>query len=169
MLTACGSEPTQRIIKVDDSLSDGGEFIVSCSSCSSRRGGLEPVQHPGHGGDRAEQADERPGLRGHPEAAHLRRWPRAEGHHAATPETLAGRDPEETGCCSREEEGVWSAGVSHKSGQQQSTDCSCLIEESQLSQQLSEATLTMLQAKRQHQRWFHTTMKETCMSVQRQS
>lgn len=60
-------------------------------------------------------------------------------------------------------------GVSHKSGQQQSTDCSCLIEESQLSQQLSEATLTMLQAKRQHQRWFHTTMKETWMSVQRQS
>lgn len=77
-------------------------------SSRSRRGGLEPVQHPRHGGDRAEQAGEWPGLRSHPEAAHLRRRPRAEGDHAASPETLAGRDPEETGCRPGEEEGVWS-------------------------------------------------------------
>lgn len=78
-----------------------------CSSCSGR-GGLEPVQHPRHGGDRAEQASERPGLRGHLEAAHLRRRPRAEGDHAASPEALAGRDPEEAGRRSGEEEGEWS-------------------------------------------------------------
>lgn len=81
--------------------------VISCSRVLLliRRGGLEPLQHPGHGGDRAEQAGERPGLRGHPEAAHLRRRPRAQGHHAASPEAVAGGDPEETGRRPGETEG----------------------------------------------------------------
>ncbi|RVE74920.1 hypothetical protein OJAV_G00026960 [Oryzias javanicus] len=78
-------------------------------------GGPQPLQHPRHGGDRAQQEGQRPGLRGHPEAAHLRRRPRAEGHHAATPKAVAGGDPEETGRRSGEEE-VSGGGASETPG-----------------------------------------------------
>ncbi|KAG7483015.1 hypothetical protein JOB18_036518 [Solea senegalensis] len=43
----------------------------SHSRQGSRRGGPKPVQHPRHGGDRAEQTDERSGIRSYPEAAHV--------------------------------------------------------------------------------------------------
>lgn len=83
-----------------------GYLMVSCYSCSWH-GGLELVQHPGHGGDWVEQAGERPGFRGHPETTHLWRWPRAEGNHTTSTKTITGRDSEETKCCWGEEEGVW--------------------------------------------------------------
>lgn len=79
------------------SVQSGSGLLTWSCSAHSWRGGPEPVQHPGHGGDRAEQAGERPGLRGDPEAPQLRRGPRAEGHHAAAPQAVAAGDPEEAG------------------------------------------------------------------------
>lgn len=77
------------------------DLLFSCSW----HGGLEPVQHPGNGGDWVEQAGKWPGLRGHPETSHLWRWPGAESHHTTSTKTITGGDPEETKCCWGEEEG----------------------------------------------------------------